>query len=133
MFGLVEFVRFLRIFRYLLTIPNNFTKMSTAVKSSSKTPIQDKNKQPSQQPEKKQSEFLCKVKYYNNLPDIPLEPKLLQYPFDPLRFVKYSSTSLEKNYKHVIHTEPDVGITIDLIDTSVYKPPATRKYQSFRS
>jgi len=67
------------------------------------------------------SEFLCKPKYLNTLPDLPFDPKLLSYPFDPLRFIKYTTTSLERTYKHILHTEPDLGIPIDLIDPSSYK------------
>lgn len=85
-------------------------------------------KEKPQQQEKKPSEFLCKVKYYNNLPDIPLEPKLLKYPFDPSRLYKYAATTLEKNNKHVIHTQVDLGIPIDLIENSVYRPPPTRNF-----
>jgi len=44
-----------------------------------------------------------------------------------LRFVKYQTTSLEKNYKFQLHNEPDMGIVIDLIDPSVYKPPPSSK------
>ncbi len=82
--------------------------------------------------EKKPSEFLCKIKYYNNLPDVPFEPKLLNYPFDPQRFVKYQTTTLEKNYKFTLHTEPDMGIFIDLIDPNTYKPPTTSKCSHFQ-
>jgi RNA polymerase II-associated factor 1 len=97
--------------------------MSASTKNNNNNKKQVKEKPQ----DKKASEFLCKVKYYNNLPDIPLEPKLLRYPFDPSRFYKYAATTLEKNFKHSIHTEPDLGIQIDLIENSVYRPPATRK------
>jgi len=57
--------------------------------------IEDKRKQES----KKQDWFLGKIKYRNNLPDIPFEGKLLKFPFDPFRFVRYTTTSLEKKQK----------------------------------
>jgi len=72
---------------------------------------------------KKDSEFLCRMKFGNKLPDIPFDPKLLKYPFDPSRFTRYSTTSLEINYQHVLLTEPDLGISIDLIDPSTYDIP----------
>lgn len=68
------------------------------------------------------SEFLCKLKFRNSLPDTPFDPKLLQYPFDPERFVKYTPTTLEQNYQHALLTERDMGIKLDLIDRDAYKP-----------
>ena len=32
-------------------------------------------------------DLLCSVKYKNNLPDIPFDPKFLSYPFDAQRSV----------------------------------------------
>eukprot|EP01090_Pellita_catalonica_P014281 TRINITY_DN359_c0_g1_i2.p1 TRINITY_DN359_c0_g1~~TRINITY_DN359_c0_g1_i2.p1 ORF type:complete len:390 (+),score=84.20 TRINITY_DN359_c0_g1_i2:74-1243(+) len=66
------------------------------------------------------SEFICRMKFRNTLPDIPFDPKLLDYPFDPMRFVKYTTTSLENSYQHVLHTEPDLGINVNLIDPEVF-------------
>lgn len=67
------------------------------------------------------SELLCKVKYLNNLPDIPFDPKFIAYPFGPNRFINYSSTSLEKNFKWEILNEQDLGVRIDLINPDTYK------------
>jgi RNA polymerase II-associated factor 1 len=58
----------------------------------------------------------CRVKYQNNLPDIPFDPKFLAYPFDRNRFIHYKSTTLEKNFKRDILTEQDLGVRIDLIN-----------------
>jgi len=60
-------------------------------------------------------DLLCRIKYCNKLPDIPFDPKFLIYPFDPNRFVQYHHTSLERGYKHELHTEADLGLDIDLI------------------
>ena len=37
------------------------------------------------------------------------------------RFVQYKATSLEKQHKHDILTEPDLGVTIDLINPDTYR------------
>jgi len=37
-----------------------------------------------------------------------------------IRFVQYKPTSLEKNYKHEMLTEIDLGVNIDLIDPDTY-------------
>ncbi|KAL3318123.1 Procollagen-lysine,2-oxoglutarate 5-dioxygenase 2 [Cichlidogyrus casuarinus] len=60
--------------------------------------------------------LLCRAKYRNVLPEIPLDPKFRIIPLDYSRFVGYVSTSLERNYKHDLLVEPDVGVEVDLID-----------------
>jgi len=64
--------------------------------------------------------FVCNVKYTNTLPDIPFDAKFIAYPFEANRFIQYKPTSLEKNYKHELLTEPDLGVTIDLINPETY-------------
>ena len=54
------------------------------------------------------------------MPDIPFDPKFITYPFDSNRFVNYKPTSLEKNYKHDLLTEHDLGVDIDLINPETY-------------
>ncbi|XP_077996878.1 RNA polymerase II-associated factor 1 homolog isoform X2 [Glandiceps talaboti] len=66
------------------------------------------------------SDLVCRVKYCNNLPDIPFDPKFITYPFEPNRFVQYNATSLERAYKHELLTEHDLGVTIDLINPLTY-------------
>uniref|UniRef100_A0A3P9JDD1 RNA polymerase II-associated factor 1 homolog n=1 Tax=Oryzias latipes TaxID=8090 RepID=A0A3P9JDD1_ORYLA len=67
------------------------------------------------------SGIVCRVKYCNTLPDIPFDPKFITYPFDQHRFVQYKATSLEKQHKHELLTEPDLGVTIDLINPDTYR------------
>lgn len=66
------------------------------------------------------NEFLCKVRFLNQLPDIPFDPKLLRYPLEDERFFRYSTSTLEKNYKWQMHTESDYGVPLDLIDPINY-------------
>ena len=37
------------------------------------------------------------------------------------RFVEYNPTGLERNYKHELLTEHDLGVVIDLINPDTYK------------
>ena len=69
------------------------------------------------------SDLVCKVKYQNNLPDIPFDPKFLEYPFDSQRFVNYKPTSLERNYKFELQVEHDMGIFVDLVLPDAYALP----------
>jgi len=61
-------------------------------------------------------DLVCRIKYQNKLPDIPYDPKFINYPFDPSRFIQFNSTTLEKNYKWDIQNEQDLGVRIDLIN-----------------
>ncbi|KAM4641668.1 RNA polymerase II-associated factor 1 homolog [Discoglossus pictus] len=67
------------------------------------------------------SGVVCRVKYCNSLPDIPFDPKFITYPFEQNRFVQYKATSLEKQHKHDLLTEPDLSVTIDLINPDTYR------------
>ncbi|CAH8664402.1 unnamed protein product [Dicrocoelium dendriticum] len=65
--------------------------------------------------------LLCRPKYRNTLPELPFDPKFLSYPLEPSRFVQYVATSLERNYKHELLTEVDVGVEVDLVDPDIFK------------
>lgn len=70
----------------------------------------------------RRSDLVSRVKYCNTLPDIPFDPKFINYPFDDKRYVRYKPTGLEKNYKYEVLTESDLGVTIDLINPDAYTP-----------
>ncbi|XP_022885132.1 protein PAF1 homolog isoform X1 [Olea europaea var. sylvestris] len=72
---------------------------------------------------KKPTTFVCKMKFWNELPDPSAKMKLLTLRRDRDRYVKYTITSLEKNHKPQLYVEPDLGIPLDLLDLSVYNPP----------
>ena len=63
------------------------------------------------------------MKYCNNLPDIPFDPKFIAYPFDTQRFISYNPTGLERNYKYELLTEHDLGVHVDLILPEAYEKP----------
>ena len=75
-------------------------------------------------PLRAKSDFICRYKCTNTLPDVPQDPKLLQYPFDPMRYIRRgpSGSALEKAYSQSapILAEPDLGVPIDLIDPEQY-------------
>lgn len=45
------------------------------------------------------------------------------------RFVQYKATSLEKQHKHELLTEPDLGVTIDLINPDTYRIDPSSKME----
>ncbi|XP_065563049.1 RNA polymerase II-associated factor 1 homolog [Artemia franciscana] len=63
----------------------------------------------------KRTDIVCRVKYSNNLPDIPFDLKFISYPFASNRFIKYKQTSLERSYKYDVLAEHDLGVAIDLV------------------
>ena len=46
------------------------------------------------------------------------------------RFVEYKPTTLEKNYRHEMLTEVDLGVNIDLIDPDTYAIDPNGKFLS---
>ncbi|CAM9605039.1 unnamed protein product [Chrysoparadoxa australica] len=72
----------------------------------------------------KNSEFLCTLKFRNNLPDPPLGPYFLEIPLDFDKYMEYKPTSLETNYKWELHCERDLGVDIDIADPRNYMVPA---------
>lgn len=113
-----------------------FYPMKTSSKSEKPTIPQNKKRKPDttkKEPELKykridnplrtKSSFHSNMKFQSVLPEVPLEPKLYPYPFDPLRFILYKTTSLEKNHKHQLLTENNLGIPIDLINPQTLEIP----------
>lgn len=68
--------------------------------------------------------LVCNVHFNNTLPAIPFPPKALPFPFDPMRFVKYTETSLERNYKYKLLLPNNGAPSVELLDTSAYATPA---------
>eukprot|EP00347_Sterkiella_histriomuscorum_P006902 403350993 len=56
------------------------------------------------------------------LPDIPIKPKLYKYKMDSTRSYKYEMSSVELNHEHIINTDWDMGMKVDLIDRDIYLP-----------
>lgn len=56
-------------------------------------------------------EFLYKLRYKNDLPDVPFDPKLLKYPHAQDRHYKYFESSLERcQMAEMIHPDGDQGL-----------------------
>ncbi|GAU97907.1 hypothetical protein RvY_09130 [Ramazzottius varieornatus] len=68
-------------------------------------------------------DFLCRTKYLNRLPDLPADTKFLVYNVDMAPYVKYSSTSLEKEYKRDINCDSDMGMKLSLLTMPSFKLP----------
>ncbi|KAG5180075.1 Paf1-domain-containing protein [Tribonema minus] len=71
----------------------------------------------------KDSEFLCHLKFRNNLPDPPLGPHFLKIPLSMDKLVQYTPTTLETQHKWKLHCNRDLGVDIDIIDSRSYSVP----------
>lgn len=89
-----------------------------------------KQKKPSTSQHKKQKQkntpaagdvYLCNTMFTNTLPRIPADEKFLSYPFDDAKMYEYRTLSIEKKYQFKLHPEPDIGVTLDLIDIAKFK------------
>ena len=60
--------------------------------------------------------FVCNVRFGNDLPSVPFDPKFLKYPFPQDRFIKFQPTSLDRLQKAVFHVEKDIGVPINLFE-----------------
>ena len=80
-------------------------------------------------PEKKSSEaalqFLVDLKFRNNLPKVPFDPKFLRIKTKRDRFFKYKRSTLERSYEYRVHIQPSLGPPIHLIDPSSAAVPET--------
>ncbi|CAD6193384.1 unnamed protein product [Caenorhabditis auriculariae] len=69
----------------------------------------------------RRADFLSRPRFSNTLPDMPFEGKFMGCPFVPLdRFVNYTTSSLEKEYKRDVLCDDDMGIQINLVDFDKY-------------
>uniref|UniRef100_A0ACD5ZXE4 Uncharacterized protein n=1 Tax=Avena sativa TaxID=4498 RepID=A0ACD5ZXE4_AVESA len=64
--------------------------------------------------------------FRNELPDPSAQLKWLPLNKDKDRYTKYRITSLEKNYMPKMIVPEDLGIPLDLLDMTVYNPPAVQ-------
>lgn len=67
------------------------------------------------------SDLLGRHPFRNTLPEPPMDPKFLKQSSELLmKQIEYKTTSIESRYKYPILTEPDLGVTVNLIDPSAY-------------
>lgn len=76
---------------------------------------------------KPKSEFLCDIDYTNQLPPIPIEPKLIKVYLPPERLYKYCGSSLELSLPIPFHFDKFVGHPLDLFHPEAYRRPEYRR------
>lgn len=67
---------------------------------------------------RRQTPFLCHLRFRNDLPEVPCDPKMLFPPVQADRLAAYSLTSLEAELRHDLPVLPDLGIPVSLLDAA---------------
>jgi len=67
------------------------------------------------------SGFLCRQRFQNTLPELPFNPKLVEFPFPRDRLYSYKTSQLVENtpYK-MLPPDNELGIPLNLIDMKVF-------------
>lgn len=68
--------------------------------------------------------FKCAVKFRNDLPDVPVDPKILVPPLHPEQLSAFHLTTLEREMRQELHTLPGLGIPVTVLNTHNYRVPA---------
>jgi len=65
---------------------------------------------------------MCRKKYQNTLPELPFNPKLVEFPFPRDRLYSYKTSQLIENtpYK-ILPPDNELGIPLNLIDMKVFE------------
>jgi hypothetical protein len=64
---------------------------------------------------KRPSEFVCKMKFFNTLPDVPSEAKLAVVALPLEEFGVFHPTSLQHEHKHEVVVGNDLALQVVLM------------------
>lgn len=72
---------------------------------------------------RRETAFLCNIRFKNDLPEIPCDPKLLLPPYSKEDIAAFKLTELEKDLRKDLLFEPDLGIPIHPWNIERYSIP----------
>ncbi|KAL4439914.1 hypothetical protein ABPG75_002915 [Micractinium tetrahymenae] len=72
---------------------------------------------------RRETAFLCNIRFKNDLPEIPCDPKLLLPPYSKEEIAAFKLTELEKDLRKDLLFEPDLGIPIHPWNIERYSVP----------
>ncbi|KAL4421193.1 hypothetical protein ABPG77_010068 [Micractinium sp. CCAP 211/92] len=72
---------------------------------------------------RRETAFLCNIRFKNDLPEIPCDPKLLLPPYSKEEIAAFKLTELEKDLRKDLLFEPDLGIPIHPWNIERYSIP----------
>lgn len=73
---------------------------------------------------KRETPFLCNVRFRCDLPEVPGDPKMLVAPLQAKELATFSLTSLERAPVRHLSLQPDLGIPLSYLDMGVYAVPS---------
>lgn len=76
--------------------------------------------------QKKEIDLICPIEYQNTLPALPLDPKLVIYPFDDdflTAFDAANGVSSDAAVPFELHSQPHLGLAINLVDPEACEAP----------
>ncbi|PRW33241.1 RNA polymerase II-associated factor 1-like protein [Chlorella sorokiniana] len=72
---------------------------------------------------RRETAFMCNIRFRNDLPEIPCDPKLLLPPFNKEELAAFKLTELEKDLQKDLLFEADLGIPIHAWNIEQYSIP----------
>jgi RNA polymerase II-associated factor 1 len=75
----------------------------------------------------KKEDLICPVEFTNTLPSLPLDPKLMIYPFDDdflTAFDVMNGVSADAAVPYELYSQANLGLQMNLIDPAAYEAPA---------
>ena len=78
------------------------------------------------------SGFMCRQRFQNTLPELPFNPKLVEFPFPRDRLYSYKTSQLIENtpYK-VLPPDNELGTSLNLIDMKVFEEGPDNKNSKY--
>ncbi|KAL3143939.1 hypothetical protein ABBQ32_003754 [Trebouxia sp. C0010 RCD-2024] len=73
---------------------------------------------------KRETPFLCNVRFRCDLPEVPGDPKMMIAPIKEKELAAFSLTSLERAPVRNLCLQPDLGIPLSYLDMGVYAVPS---------
>lgn len=69
--------------------------------------------------------FKCSIKFRNDLPEVPVDPKILVPPLHPDQLAAFKLTTLERELRQELQTLPGLGIPVTVLNTHNFSIPNT--------
>eukprot|EP00878_Enallax_costatus_P025048 GHUV01026769.1.p1 GENE.GHUV01026769.1~~GHUV01026769.1.p1 ORF type:complete len:491 (+),score=127.59 GHUV01026769.1:206-1678(+) len=73
---------------------------------------------------RRETPFICNIRFKNDLPEIPSDPKLLVSRYEPEQLSRFFLTSMEQQPRRELLLPADVGVTVSLMDLERHNVPA---------
>ncbi len=69
--------------------------------------------------------FKCSIKFRNDLPEVPVDTKILVPPLHPEQLAAFKLTTLERELRQELQTLPGLGIPVTVLNTHNFSIPDT--------